>query len=247
MRRKNGAFTLIECIVVVGILLVLVVLSLGPGMSVLRKSATSSGCASNLRQIGMAFYAYASEHDGYFPSVAGDASAESKDAQDGKGEQWDSQLAPYLNIPVNTTKTPLKRSVYFCPASDGDPSYAGKPVVLLSYTYNVNIGKSEANAGVKMGGGANHSSLVLLADLQLASSTPEKSYVPQTGQGRNNTIVFKPSPAYYKFLADRHRSRMNILFLDGHVDARMRLKDGDSSSPPEEVRWTPDGDLTGSR
>jgi len=244
---SRGAFTLVESLVVVGILGVLLVLSLGPGMGALRKNAASAKCTSNLRQIGAAFYLYAGENNGEFPPISGDPSAPGKDEQDGKGQQWDQQIVPYLHIPNNTTKTPMKNTVFFCPQSESDPSYATKPVILLSYTYNVNAGKSQTSPGFRTTGGADLSSVMLLADLQLESSTPGKSYVPQTGQGQNNTIIFRPVSSYFKFLADRHKGRMNILFLDGHVDSRMRINENDPSSPPENVRWIPGGDLTGLR
>ena len=237
MTKGRGAFTLLECLVVIGIVLTLAAL-LVPGLSTFRGHATSVGCASNMRQIGAAFYMYAGENNGNFPGVVGDSSASSKDDQDGKGKQWDAQLSSYLSIPINTAKSPLRNSVYFCPASFPDPSYAGKSVVLLSYTYNANVGS------LKSGTGENYSSIMALADLQLASSVPGKSYVPQTGQGKNNAIVFYPTAAYYKYLADRHRGRINILFLDGHVDARSRINEKDPSSPPKNVRWTPGGALT---
>ena len=244
MKKGNKAFTLVECLVVIGIVLTLAALSLGPGLSTFRGHATSAGCVSNMKQIGAAFYMYAGENNGDFPAVAGEAAASSKDDQDGKGKQWDAQLSSYLSIPVNTSKSPLRNSAYCCPASYADPSYAGKPVVLLSYTYNANIGKSETSSGVKVGAGENYPTVVLLADLQLPSSTENRSYVPQTGQGKNNTIVFRPPASNYKFLADRHRGRMNILFLDGHVDSRTRNAENDPNSPPKNVRWKPNGPLT---
>lgn len=244
MKKGNRAFTLMECLVVIGIVLTLAVLSLGPGLSSFRGQATSAGCVSNMKQIGAAFYMFAGENNGDFPDVAGEDAASSKDDQDGKGKQWDAQLSSYLSIPVNTSKSPLRNSAYCCPASYADPSYAGKSVVLLSYTYNANIGKTEKSLGVKVGAGENNATVMLLADLQLASSTESRSYVPQTGQGRNNAIVFSPKPSYYKFLADRHRGRMNILFLDGHVDSRTRIDEKNPNSPPKNVRWTPTGALT---
>jgi prepilin-type processing-associated H-X9-DG protein/prepilin-type N-terminal cleavage/methylation domain-containing protein len=247
LQNREGAFTLVETLVVVAILAILLVLGLGPGIGKIKKNAAASKCTANLRQIGAAFYMYAGENNGEFPPVSGDSFASSKDDQDGKGQQWDQQLVPYLSIPNNTTKSPLKNTVYYCPESDGDPSYATKPVTLLSYTYNANVGKSQTSPGVRATGGADLSSVMLLADLQLATSPPGKSYVPQTGQGQNNTIVFRPVSSYFKFLSDRHNQKMNILFLDGHVAARMRINENDTSSPPEDVRWIPGGPLTGSR
>jgi prepilin-type processing-associated H-X9-DG protein len=228
----------------VAILGILAALVFGPALKIARAAAAGVACASNLRQIGSAFHMYAGEHGSEYPPVAGTAAAGTKDAQDGKGGQWDVQLMPYLSIPENKGKTPLKKSVYYCPGSEGDPSYANKPVILLSYTYNANVGRSETSPGIRATGAANLSSVMLLADLELASSTAEKSYVPQTGQGKNNTIIFRPAESYFKLLAARHNRTMNILFMDGHVDSRRRVDVNTPASPPQNVRWTPDGPLT---
>lgn len=247
VQQKRAAFTLVECLVVIGILGALVALAMGPGFRALKKSAASVKCVSNLRQIGTAFYLYAAENNGRLPTVEGTASGSSKAEQDGKEKQWDMQVAPYLAIKANTAKTPQKDHVFHCPQSEADPSYAGKSVVLLSYTYNFNLGKSETTPGVKLAGSPNQSSVVLLADLELTSSTPTQSFVPKMGQGKNNTIVFHAVSSYYPFLSYRHNGKINILFLDGSVAPRLRLVENDKTSPPENVRWAPDGALTGLR
>jgi len=238
--------TLVECLVIVGIIAVLGSLLIGPGMRVIKKNVAATTCASNLRQIGVAFQLFAGENNGQLPGITSDPTGDA-DAQDGKGMQWDQQLRTYLDIRDNTTKSPLKKTAYYCPASEPDPGYAGKAVTLLSYTYNVNVGRTATSPGIRSGSAPDASSIMLLADLELATSTDLKSYVPQTGQGKNNTIIFRPSSTYYKFLAARHSQRMNILFLDGHVAPRMRVDENSKSSPPEEVRWTSGGELTGSR
>jgi len=60
------AFTLIELLVVIAILGILAALLL-PALSRAREAARRIACASNLRQIGIAFKAYANEHHGRFP------------------------------------------------------------------------------------------------------------------------------------------------------------------------------------
>ncbi len=244
IQKKRAAFTLIECLVAIGILVVLVALIFGPALKGIRGNATSVRCISNLRQMGAAFYLYAADNNGQLPMIAGDATAASSDDQDGKGKQWDAQITPYIAVRSAVAKTAQKDTLFFCPNSEPDPSYANKAVVPLSYTYNVNLGKSETSPGVRLAGSANLSTVVVLADLQLSSSTPEHSYVPQTGQGRNNTIVFRGNNAFLSF---RHNERINILFLDGSVSPRRRVVEGLSTSPPENVRWTPEGDLTETR
>src|SRR5213592_4579935 len=68
MRRKT-AFTLVELLVVVGIVGVLIALLL-PSINKARRHAAQVTCLSNLRQLGIALIAYANESKGCFPAAA---------------------------------------------------------------------------------------------------------------------------------------------------------------------------------
>jgi prepilin-type N-terminal cleavage/methylation domain-containing protein/prepilin-type processing-associated H-X9-DG protein len=65
--RKRG-FTLVELLVVIGIIAVLVGI-LMPALSRARESSIRIKCASNLRQIGTAAMNYAAENKGFLPDV----------------------------------------------------------------------------------------------------------------------------------------------------------------------------------
>lgn len=103
--RREKAFTLVELLVVIGIIAVLISVLL-PALSSARRQATAVKCATQLREIGNAFQMYAMEHKGYYPpSQLQTASAAIKYNVDGVdypvtgsslGAYWFTFLAKYV-------------------------------------------------------------------------------------------------------------------------------------------------------
>ena len=113
--RKNSLphrfFTLIELLVVIAVIAVLAGLGL-PALSSARERARRTGCASNLRQIGLALELYSSGSRGLLPHCEGVPFVGNR---------------PYLRQTLNDANLEMKK-VFLCPsdprpqaAAPGDP------------------------------------------------------------------------------------------------------------------------------
>src|SRR4051794_39978233 len=96
--RKPRAFTLVELLVVIGIIALLISI-LMPALSNARRSANTVKCLSNIRQLGLAMQMYTGDFKGMMPVTRQDPKPGTPVDQ----YYWVDALAPYASRLKNAT------------------------------------------------------------------------------------------------------------------------------------------------
>jgi prepilin-type processing-associated H-X9-DG protein len=124
--RSGRGLTLVELLVILGIVALLIVLMLPAVRSGGRQAARRAQCINNLKQIGLALYYYEQEHKALPPAYT-------VDAQGRPLHSWRTLILPYMeeaslyksidltkpwDDPVNTTARGTSLSVFQCPSVD---------------------------------------------------------------------------------------------------------------------------------
>src|SRR3954451_18626036 len=113
-RRRAGhrAFTLVELLVVIGIIAILIAI-LMPALRRAKEAANGVACASNQRQLMMAFLLFAADHQGHLPGNFVDY--QDPDSEHLSGLLNSGQSAPKVPARVRISAYVKNKDLYRCP------------------------------------------------------------------------------------------------------------------------------------
>ena len=219
LRAKN-AFTLVELLVVIGIIAVLIA-ALLPALNAARRQAKSVACLSNLHQIGMAVTMYANNNHLWLPAATLSGSTPG---------WWKVEISQYIKTwvdwptmykdPYWGAKGPLGCPAWGGPSGIFQSSLNANPGLYggLAWSNSISYNGTTSRARLPDFKSGNESALVgdAVDVTQYVETDPTKSYV---------YMYLYPKGAYPvdQRIARYHSGGLNILWADMHADHQPQI------------------------
>lgn len=203
--QSGGGFTIIELLVVIAIMAILAAILIPTAQSAL-ENGRRAACRSNLRQIGAAFFLFATENNGWLPVVDQDLSRTTLDGQDRADQHPFTQHVMMLAEDGYITD-PRK---FWCPSDHvtgaGASRGRGIPVFPVDDFEEFD---SEPNCSYMYVSGYN-----LRSTREILSRAPVMA--DESNRLEDGALTPGRMPRFDEH--DNHGKRFrNVLFLDGHV------------------------------
>jgi prepilin-type processing-associated H-X9-DG protein len=238
--ESRWAFTLVELLVVIGIIALLIGILL-PALSRAKQQSHAVACLSNMRSLGQSLTIFVTEHKGYLPkawynnrpnttrSAPAAPTAAQLAADQGASDSWGFRFPmwgwDYVLLQYNKTG----KEVFRCPSDpdgklrgtthDSTPGLTDDPTADdIPSSYRINLSNNvDAYTAIKISMLKPASkAIVLLEGGPAANPAFVPSHHVATWEGDAESVV---GPKTRKFVAhDRHLKKANYVFADGHAE-----------------------------
>jgi len=245
VRALRRAFTLVELLVVIGIIAVLIAMLL-PALNGAKKKAQATQCANDLKQLYMSCQMFAQDNGGHLPRphtvpensgnaamervcvwlhVDGSNAAGYADLRDDKGA-----LFKYMGVGQSQRKDAM-----YCAGDNGETVGSWKQDAQrprnYSYSFNHQIasredpvrnlgGKKPYSLGIRLGTIAGASEKIMIYEELAPNDTwniigLSPDDLPSARHGNDRALNAKRSTTYVGY---KQNGRGNYCFFDGHID-----------------------------
>lgn len=225
--KAGAGFTLIELLVVISIIALLVGILL-PALGAARESARAAVCLSNMRQVGTTNVLYATDNDDWIPGISVPVA---KDAGYLPGPNGANSAMHQMSYLVLTYET--GGDEWSCPSDEKLRANSATairavgrkdvPPGQIQYSYNQNLSLPRPQASVYFTNGFGWSPVDFNPYSIRHIPEPTRAGVFfESNEGL--TIAHTTSYGFADYFGFRHRGNtaMNISFVDGHGDSRVR-------------------------
>lgn len=226
--RARGGFTLVELLAVIAIVGVLAAIVI-PVVGSVRETARAGTCVSNLRQIGTATQLFASEYKGILPGIGKTVPTASASWHDVLNARvFGSRLGSLNGTLQRSGDTPVAGQIY-CPSMQpfGTAVRGPRAYGMNTYTVDQNLTSNprvvwgdvlDYQKGLPVARFSTPARTVLVLESERSGdlvqpTAPFGQITPGDGTG---TPAWSANSEFYAF---RHKGRMNVLFMDGHVES----------------------------
>jgi prepilin-type processing-associated H-X9-DG protein/prepilin-type N-terminal cleavage/methylation domain-containing protein len=238
--RHRHAFTLVELLVVIGVIATLVAILL-PALQKARAAALAMACASNMRQLTTGVLMYATENKGLFPS--NDACLPNPN-NPSANINWFWWTPPLIGVYTgNSAANPnyTTTRIFFCPemmltstsapagqwGNDFGIGYNCHPDNRLYMKYPSTDTPTQAQLNsianynrriARLGRVSRPAELLLFTDVSASQTSPNPGGNRFIQIYNGSLPAFTGDPAR-DAVSYRHRGRANVAFADGHVES----------------------------